>query len=560
MDTSTIKSYLISLGFEADDNMYRKFSAALSKASSEVEKHTSIMANSYVKAGGVIIGAVGTIIASTTMLLDSLAKADLGYEKYAMRMYMARDAAKQFKIVTDAMGESLEDIAWIPELNERYRALMTETSKMKLPSSYEDQMRMIRDIKFEFTRLKIESTYGLQWIGYNIIKNLYDPLGKTKLSFSDFNDYIRDNMPRLAKEIADDITMILQPLQSCWELIKDLTSSLGDLWDQMSDTERIVAFGAAIAAVFYVSGPVGRAIMIIGALTIAIDDFYGAMKGKETMLPIEAWWGFVAVADSLGRMLMTVALALKTINNLVGIGGETIGKWVTGAVAGITGDEGAKKAYKKLSESKEKRWNQVKYDVKEIGAVWEAGGDYGVLGKMPNDFYMSNEDRKKRSVSMNLAESDLQNIEQYKEAVKSAFGKDAPTMMRVAQAESGWDKTATNKNKNKSQDYGLFQINDKAWGDRLKKEGIIKETNDLLDPATNIKAAQYVLQQQGLSAWESSRIQSSGGGWGQGQSQQGDIHIENVNLNNYKANEAGRAGNDFVTTVRACVAKGTCAN
>ncbi len=352
MDTSTIKSYLISLGFEADDNMYRKFSAALQKASGEVEKHTSIIANSYAKAGGVIIGAVGTIITSTTMLLDSLAKADLGYEKYAMRMYMARDAAKQFKIVTDSMGESLEDIAWIPELNEKYKSLMEEAHKMELPTSYQEQMKMIRGIGFEFTRLKVESIYGLQWIGHNLIKHLFKPISDSKNSFKSFNDYIVEKMPIWSEKIASAFSKVLNIILDNGEALFLMGEKIKGFWDNISNPEKIAIFGTALAMLFIAGGPVTQAIIGFGLLTLAISDLMGYLDGKKTIIDPHIFEGIIYSAERMALGFKTAYLALKSLGTLAAGLGASLASKTTWGIGG-------------------RDWTAFKESLKDTGKMWE---------------------------------------------------------------------------------------------------------------------------------------------------------------------------------------------
>jgi len=56
--------------------------------------------------------------------------------------------------------------------------------------------------------------------------------------------------------------------------------------------------------------------------------------------------------------------------------------------------------------------------------------------------------------------------------------------------ESGCRPNAHNKtlNRDKSQDYGLLQINDRSWTKWLQGKGIINQTSDLLHAQTNLLA------------------------------------------------------------------------
>ena len=63
----------------------------------------------------------------------------------------------------------------------------------------------------------------------------------------------------------------------------------------------------------------------------------------------------------------------------------------------------------------------------------------------------------------------------------------------------------TTLNKDKSQDYGLLQINDRSWSKWLQKKGIINQTSDLLQAQTNLLA--------GLAIYNYG-VERYGFGWG----------------------------------------------
>lgn len=73
--------------------------------------------------------------------------------------------------------------------------------------------------------------------------------------------------------------------------------------------------------------------------------------------------------------------------------------------------------------------------------------------------------------------------------------KDIPKLVCTALYESAFDPRATNRNRNGSQDTGLFQIND-LW---LKECKLSRA--DLFDPVKNVSCALRVYTQQGLAAW-----------------------------------------------------------
>jgi len=75
--------------------------------------------------------------------------------------------------------------------------------------------------------------------------------------------------------------------------------------------------------------------------------------------------------------------------------------------------------------------------------------------------------------------------------------KDAGKLVCIAKAESNLNPKAINhaKNRNKTKDYGLFQIN-QIW---LKECGM--SPKHLLDAHSNIGCAIYVYNKRGLKSW-----------------------------------------------------------
>jgi hypothetical protein len=298
-----LKDYLVGLGFKLDESSFNKVQDTLKKFDDNVRQKTSSMAASYTAAGSAIVSALAGVTTATAELLDKIAQADLGYTKFAMHMYMARDAAKQFKIVTDSMGESIEDIAWIPELNERYKSLMGQAARMETPKDAQGQLRQIRDIRFEFTRLKVEATYGLQWVGYWLFKYLNEPIAGAKTNFQKFNDYLEEKIPEWSENIGKAAGWIKQLAESTWDTVKLLWANLKEIFDSLPDwAQKFTVFAGIIGALFAV-GPFGRAVLVISALIVLIDDFKAHLRGEPNEF---GEWIEMALMplDSLRRLLI----------------------------------------------------------------------------------------------------------------------------------------------------------------------------------------------------------------------------------------------------------------
>jgi hypothetical protein len=272
-----IKEYLVSLGFQVDNDALNKFKDSLENLSKMLQEKASSMSKAYIIAATEIVSALLTVTTATALLLDKIAQADLGYQKYALRMYMARDAAKELKIVTDAMGESLEDIAWNPELSQRYKGYMAEARGMETPKNAEEQLKYIRDIRSEFTRLKIEITYGMQHVGMYLFKFLQEPIVGSKLGMKELNDYIQQHLPEIARTIAENLAIVINFGRDLWKILKDCGSGAKYLWDTLSDKGKANAVLLVFAGLIAATGPLGR---LLAALTL-LQDFYKFIHNEE---------------------------------------------------------------------------------------------------------------------------------------------------------------------------------------------------------------------------------------------------------------------------------------
>lgn len=224
MDISVIKSYLVELGFKVDHPQLSAFNDALRKTAAQVEKFTTGtfgIAGMFVKAGAAITTTLTTIAGATVGLMDHVAESDLGFQVMARRMFMGADAAKSLKIATDALGYSLEDVVWGPkELRERFGVLMTDQKTMQagLGPDFEKQMRSIRDIRFEFTRLEVAAQYFVMNLVGALSRRLFgnqDVLSVLKEKV----DWLIKNLPALSDQVASYIVPVMKDV---WRILEDV--------------------------------------------------------------------------------------------------------------------------------------------------------------------------------------------------------------------------------------------------------------------------------------------------------------------------------------------------
>ena len=234
-DLETLKSYLVSLGFAIDNPTLEKFRRTITDLTKQIEGHTSGITKAYVGAAGTIVSAVTMIGVATVGLMDKIAQADLGYQKYAMRMYMSADAAKRLKIITDAMGESLEDIRWHPELYGRFIELLKRTEGIGPPrEEFQRSMKIIRGITQEFTLLRIQATYALQWIALHLGRFLGKDIKSLKEAMVWINNWISTHMEEWTKKVAKFLYTVITLGRAAVRPFTDLYKLFSTVWEHLN--------------------------------------------------------------------------------------------------------------------------------------------------------------------------------------------------------------------------------------------------------------------------------------------------------------------------------------
>ena len=264
----TIKDYLVSLGFKTDNSSLNAAQAAMKKAESSVDSFASSSVKNFSKAATAVVSFVATANVALGKYLVSLAQADLQTEMFARKMWMSKDAAKAYQSSIDALGVSVNDLYLSPELMDKYLALNAQARDMGVPmDEYSKQMQGVRDITFEFQRLKLEGTYALQWIGYYLTKYLAGPLGDSRDWLRKINDEIQQKMPEWSKRIAEVASWAVRLGKAAW-YIRDGIGA-------------VMAAITAFKIINMATNPIGALILGMTALLLLVDDYLAFENDKS---------------------------------------------------------------------------------------------------------------------------------------------------------------------------------------------------------------------------------------------------------------------------------------
>jgi len=279
-----IKEYLVGLGVQIDKPGFKEFESTINKTDAAVAKTTSGWVRNFTQASAILATALGSITASAAGVMTAAAKQDLAMEKYARNMLLAKDAAWQMRSALDALGESVQDIQLTPELMGRYKSLLADGRRMQVGGDYNAAMHEMRDLLFEFTRLKQESSYALKWVGYYLAKYLSRPLSEAKARLKSLNDSLIQNMPAQTAKIARAILYIVNVGRHFWDLLKAIGKTAHGLWDAFPAGVKKAA--AALAGFFLLLklSPLYRMAALISTLLLLVDDYFSYMEGKQAAL------------------------------------------------------------------------------------------------------------------------------------------------------------------------------------------------------------------------------------------------------------------------------------
>lgn len=294
-----LKEYLVSLGFKVDNPSLDATRRAMGSAESSVSKFSSTSLTSFAKAGAAVVTFVAVANVAIGKFIAELGKADLQNEMFARKMWMSEDAARAYRSSIDALGVSLQDLYLSPELLERYTELRKEATEIAVPTKeYDQQMKAVRDVTFQFQRLKLEGTYALQWIGYYLTKYLAGPMEDVREWLQNINDMAQDKMPEWTSKIA---------------MVASWFGRLGAAaWSVKEAIGAIILGFAAFKMIHLLSNPFGLMVLGLTALLLLIDDFNTWKDGGESAFPKVWEW-----VDKLGKTLDENGLNIDTFKGKI---------------------------------------------------------------------------------------------------------------------------------------------------------------------------------------------------------------------------------------------------
>jgi len=224
---NVLDEYMIRLGTSVDAAGLSRFHNALHEARQAVDSNMQSMAGAMLKTSTELVSGFAAIGGAAVGLADKVAMADQNYRLFALRLYMSKDAARSLKVTMDALGEPMENLMWDPELRERSKQLIADQKAMATDMDFDAQMRKIRDVRFEFTRMEVEVKY----LGMHVVTDFMKALGMGPddllKKLRQVNDWIIKHMP----EISATIVKYFKPI---WKDIVTIMKDVGHVFQDFA--------------------------------------------------------------------------------------------------------------------------------------------------------------------------------------------------------------------------------------------------------------------------------------------------------------------------------------
>jgi hypothetical protein len=301
--SNPIKEYLVSIGLDLNKTKLQQTQKGIKDTTNLINKMKQ--ASDFLKRGlnGLTLSMLG-LAGASTKLVTSLAKQDQKFETLAQRMFVSRQSVYEYQSAVKALGVTIDEIQFNPTLMKQYKELVSDSRKMFVGKEYQGAMTTIRSFLFEFVRLKQESMYLLQWIGFSIIKNLQIPLEKARLTLQGLNDFIVKNMSKIGDTIGKMIFNVKNFSKSIMDFFGNIIKEVQQFWSSLPPWAKKFIMGTGVIGAIFIGmqNPIVFVSALITGIMLLIDDFQKHINGKKAQFG-EFWDNLIKWIDKTKKTI-----------------------------------------------------------------------------------------------------------------------------------------------------------------------------------------------------------------------------------------------------------------
>lgn len=297
--------------------------------------------------------AVIAAVSKVASYLNDLANQDIGYEKLSRQLWTTKENAKEVDMSLKTLGASMQDLWFSPTLLKQFNQLRQDSKDLKLPPEFNKNLKIVQDLSLEFKRSKQLLSMFFQWVGNYILKYCAGPLNEIKNGAKNFNNWLKESIPGIAKVLGTVIGVLLRIIMIIGKIIAiilklispiisifNLIGKLGTLFDNLPEPIKR-AIKIIVSTLLMILSPI---LLIIGVL----DDLLTYFRGGKSVIGT-AIDKIKDKCKNAGSVIKGIITAIKAI--------------LTGGLSLLPWDkywEKAKETFEKIKDKAKETWDKVK--------------------------------------------------------------------------------------------------------------------------------------------------------------------------------------------------------
>lgn len=290
-----IKEYLVSLGFNVNKNSLSDALDTVNFGTDKMVSMVSKMTSSLAKGTVGIITLVSSAVVAVGKLIVSVADADMQMQNAANSMWMNVDAYRVTEDAVTSLGYSMNELSTIarnPELTARFKELVSLGQQTSAPKELDSMLKKVRDVTFEFDKMKVIAKNGVRQIVYYFMKYLGVDIDEIRAKLSNFNKFLQENLPKISAVIAKVLYYIYRIGKAIAYVIglgAKLISGAYNFMKKFPATFKV--FIGVIGAILLTINPILTIILAgLSAIVLLIDDYMTWKRGGKSLFG-DKWQG-----------------------------------------------------------------------------------------------------------------------------------------------------------------------------------------------------------------------------------------------------------------------------
>lgn len=290
-----IKEYLVSLGFNVNKNSLSDALDTVNFGTDKMVSMVSKMTSSLAKGTVGIITLVSSAVVAVGKLIVSVADADMQMQNAANSMWMNVDAYRVTEDAVTSLGYSMNELSTIarnPELTARFKELVSLGQQTFAPKELDSMLKKVRDVTFEFDKMKVIAKNGVRQIVYYFMKYLGVDIDEIRAKLSNFNKFLQENLPKISAVIAKVLYYIYRIGKAIAYVVSlgaKLISGAYNFMKKFPATFKV--FIGVIGAILLTINPILTIILAgLSAIVLLIDDYMTWKRGGKSLFG-DKWQG-----------------------------------------------------------------------------------------------------------------------------------------------------------------------------------------------------------------------------------------------------------------------------